>query len=639
MAEGQPIQRGSRIDDFKQHAAEADAEYKEVRIWRDRIARQYRLLGIDARLENVKKGDQYLEGKAPAKNAQKIYLRYLLPLLEQLHRGTLPNVPTPSTEARTERGDYFADAARELVDISFARASSDVKKTADRLQWDECRWSIAFGKLRWDVEYSEPTIAPLKDKEMLAIEVERAEAEGIDPQNAGIRDEDVDYVHAWVHAETLTGMVEGEPGFDSLQRHYDETVAQLQQIKRERPIFDRVPPNQFVYDTDVPWEERAWEAELRSIKIQDMMNSGWKNLSPENLKLEQKPEELQQVAWEDMTARVWDIHDRRNNKHRVISADGPRDGLFLKKGKWLYGKIEMYIPMVFRPYDARKTEGASTVELAIPILERLAEVDYYIDLHIRTHPNVKLAGPKIADEPEIKAGLNDPNRRFVFAGGPEFWAMVKELNPPAIPDTLLQQRENLLNELRRAVGIDAQDVGAANPQVISATESFRRGEKGDERTNDRQEIMGDFLAQVAEGFLGLYRRFATQGVMVRVLGPEGVMYDSIDPTELPEDLSVFLDVRGETEEGRIERIDSAKLYVEFLQGGALPVDWQEVAEWYGRRLGVRHPEKFRLELPQGEPGGQQTAGSQGAQGEESIKFQPVSPPPEAGVGPHVSAKA
>lgn len=635
MAEGQPIQRGSRIKDFKEHAAEADAEHKQVKIWRDRITRQYTLLGIDARLEKVKRGDQYLEGKAPAKNAQKIYLRYLLPLLEQLHRGTLPNVPTPSVEARTERGDYFADAARELIDIAFARANSNVKKVADRLQWDECRWSIGFGKLRWDVEYSEPSISPLKDKEMLAIEVERAEAEGIDPENAGIRDEDVDYVHAWVHAETLTGMVEDQPGYDSLKQHYDETVAQLQQIKREHPTLDRVPPNQFVYDRDVPWHERGWETELRSIKIQDMMDAGWKNLSPENMKVERKPEELQQVAWEDMTARVWDIHDRRNNKHYVISADGPRDGLFLKKGDWAYGSLDIYIPMVFRPYDARKMEGASTVEVAIPILERLAEVDYYIDLHIRTHPNVKLAGPKIADEPEIKAGLNDPNRRFVFAGGPEFWAMVKELNPPPIPETLLQQRESLLNELRRAVGIDAQDVGAANPHQVSATESFRRGETADERTNDRQEVMGDFLAQVAEGFLGLYRRFATQEVMVRVLGPEGVMYDSIDPTELPEDLSIFLDVRGETEEGRIERIDAAKLYVEFLQASGLPLDLQEVAEWYGRRLGVRHPEKFRLELSQGEAG-QHTA-AQG--GEESIQFQPVTAPPAAGVGPHVTAKA
>lgn len=110
--------RGNDPQAYKDNSLALTNESAEVRMWRSRIERQGGLLKIQERYKAARLGDAYLDGTVPVKG-QKLYMRYLLPLMEDLHRKTLPAISTPRVEARGERGELFEDQARQLLDIQF----------------------------------------------------------------------------------------------------------------------------------------------------------------------------------------------------------------------------------------------------------------------------------------------------------------------------------------------------------------------------------------------------------------------------------------------------------------------------------------------------------------------------------------
>lgn len=603
MPEVTTTPRGNDPQAYKDNSLELTNESAAVRMWRSRIERHFRLRKVNARREEARKGDAYLDGTVPVKG-QKLYMRYLLPLMEDLHRKTLPAIPTPRVEARGERGELFEDQARQLLDIHFNAPYSTIKGVCNELQWDDSRSGESWAKTVWNVRSEEGSADVPQDPEQLAPEVERAQAENADPESANLTERDVDYVHAQIHFEAAEAMPEG-PQRDALLLHAEDHAAAMTEVRREGPELERVPWDRFVYDTDVPLEKRRWEAEMQTPRVKALLDAGFKNINPHNLPPEVKPEEDKSVAFEDRTCTVWHIHDRVNGKWFVISANGPIDGLFLHKAVWPYGTIDIYHPLVMRPQGAECKWGAATIQVALPVLEHLAQIDFANDRHVRDHPNYTLGGPASANNPAIKAGLNNPDQKFVFEGSPETWAMMKELKPPPLPPANIQQKEMLLGELRRAIGTDAQDTGAPNPHAITAKESGERSEAKHDRRTTRQETMGEFLGWVGKNFLMLFKEFATENVLVRVLGPMGAAYKEINAADVPDDLDVYLDIKGESEEAKVEAIQSAHMANEFIMTGAYPVDMQKWGEWYLRKLGVLRPEQFRLETPQAMPGQQQ----------------------------------
>jgi hypothetical protein len=599
-------QRGNAPAEYKEIAEPARLEGEKVRMWRGRIDRAYRELAIEDRIKEAEAADFYLNLTTETEDKDRLYVPYLRSHLNDMHRRTLPAIPTPWIESRDESADSLEDTVRAIVDRDFTSSRCGVKRTVRKLMWDDDRFGIAIGKTVWRLEVKSAEIDPTRDETKIALEIDKATAENDAPLAALVNEQDLHDVHLRIHGEKMDAL----PGYVDwpLYEHIQQHRAMTQVLVSEGPVLERVPAERFVYDTDVPWEERGWEAELRTLGIQDMLDMGYRNVNPGNCPSQDLGDGAN--VYEDMTALVWLIHDRKDGKEYVISAQGPRDGYFLHKGPWTYGDIDIYQKLVFGECQPQHSHGVPVIRDCLPILDDLAFIEFHIKRHVENHSDYKLGGPKSAGDPAIKAGLKDPNRRFVFEGSPESWAMMKEIKPPPIPDTLLQHKAERLSDLRRATATDAQDVGASNPHQITATESANRGVARDDRKRDRQEIVSDFLSAVALNFLRLRKKFGEHSISIRVLGNQGASFDQIDPASIPTDIEVLFDVRGQTDEARQAQAAAWSQYFEARSklGQMVGTDWTETIEDFARALGIRRPEKHRGQLqptmPSGLPQGQ-----------------------------------
>ncbi len=603
--------KGNRPSDYKDDAPDLTIERNEVKAWKYSIARAQVAHAIYQRAVDADKGDKYLDGTKKVKNGKVVYHNYLTPLLEDVNRATLPTVPEPRVEARNQAAELFEDMARELLGVSMGSEYCDVLNTCRNLQWDDHRSGEAIAKTAWEVAYDPDKPAETMDLDRIALEVERAEEEHQDVLTMKVAESDIDYVHIETHTPLLEMYEEGSPEQQGIIEHIAHHEAQEVVIRRERPVLKRVPWYRFARDPDVPWDERGWEAELKSEKISDLVAWGYKNVNSQNLPPEVREGETGEMPYEFRAARIWEIHDRKTGQKFVISADGPDEGLFLKKAKWLYGSMDIYLKLSTRPWREESGYGLATIQLCLGVLDRLAEADFNIDRHVTEHANYQTVWPQMAGADKVKAQRSDPNRRHIDAPA-EIVVGMKDIQPPPIPDTLLQQWQRLMDALRHIVGSDVQDTGAPHPHQISATESAERGQSKAERADDRQRIFADFLGNVAKNFLTLYKKFATQSVLVRIMGSKGPEYKTINPTEIPDELDIYLDVQAETDAKRAENQALADKYVQFLLGSGLPVDIIEVNDWYGRRLGLRKPSRFLLQAAPG-PGQEQAVPIDAAQ--------------------------
>jgi len=598
-------ERGNKPKDYRNLAQENRTEQEQVAAWRARITRHANALRLKDRAARSDALRVYLGRQSDGKD--RVHLPYLKAILVDMHLRTLPAIPSATCESRTAAGEAYEEQTRAMVDYIFAKRNCRIAKTATALQWDDDFSGIGIGKIQWVIDYSEADEPRTLEDGAIESEMERAAAENMDPSRASISESDVDSVHIKVHEEELraregAGLVT-DPDTWTIYEHLQEHRNRHTVIKREFGRLSRVPPFNMVYDTDVPWEERTFEAELRSIKIADMLKWGYRNVNMTNCPPEARTGQGE-LIFEEMTARVWEIHDLENDKFIVISCDGPRDGLFLHRSRWPYGDVEVYLPLVFNSIGDDQLHGIPVAELLVGILDELARVDFHIRRHAREHADYKLGGPSTANDQGIKAGLSDPNRKYVFEGSPEAWQLMKEIKPPPIPETLLEYRTLLMDSMRRVTATDAQNVAQSFDHQISATESANRQETHELHRGERQEIMSEFLGRVAENMLKMYRSVATQGMAVRIADASEENYRVINPTELPEAIDVIFDIRGESDSGRAEQISAANAYKDFLIqiGQNSPTDWEKFRDWYGRRLGVKRPDRFHAPVQTAIPG-------------------------------------
>jgi len=503
-------------------------------------------------------------------------------------------------EAKSNNSESYELRIRQFLEIKMGEQNADIRNAATWFQWDDDRYGEFVAKIEWHIESKEAD-APTTDEEVIALGIEDAQDENLEPAKAKVAENDIDAVHVDEHLRALQAIEPASDQYELLEQHVRDHMARLVTVEEEGPRLVRIRPWHYAYDPDVPWEERSWEAELQSVKVVDLIETrGYVNIRPENAPPEKREDVRQNAPYEDQTIRIWHIHDRRNGLHRVVSADGPKMGRFLHKSEWPYGDIDVYYRSTFRPLDEDARWGARTVQLCVPILERLATIDYYIDQHVRNHANYKYPIPDGVDGTKFKQALNDPSQRFMRVPR-EMWATNggQPYEPPPIPDNLLQQRNTLLNELRRVIGVDAQDVGADHSHRITATESSIRGQATSAQKMARQEIMAQFLSWLARTYLLLYHRFADLVTNVRVQTPEGIRYEAIDPKGFPTDFDISLDVYAMTDAARAAQLVKSNQYLQFLLSSQLPVDLYEVNRWYGREMNIRRPTRFVLNQPQG----------------------------------------
>ena len=596
------VERGNRPKEYIQDPVDLKKESNLVSLWRQRIAREVGNLQLVERLEAAANGDEYLDGAKKSIPNKAVYFNYLRPLISDTFRAALPSLPIPQVEGMTAAGEAFEEKARSLISMQMHKRGSQVENVARQVLWDDARSGAGFARTVWKTEYQVSKPDMTADPDAIASQIDRIDSENASPLNAMIADGDIHHVHYQEHMNALSGMAPGGDEYWALSDHANEHKGAMTVIRMEWPTLERVPWNLFVYDTDVPWEERAWEAQQRSERIQELIGKGYRNVNPENLKAELKLGETSaNTSYEEMTARIWEIHDRISDKFFVISVEGPEDGLFLHKGKWIYSgpdKIDIYLPIMTLKHKAEAGFGASLIQACIEILERLAIVDAAIDKHVRTHADYKTLLPRGSMDKSDKAAMNDPNRRFIELA-PEAMAGMKEHEPPPIPQTLLDDREILLSELRRQLEADAQDTGTPNPHQISATESAHRANVREDRKAERQRIMSEFLSDVCRNFLMLFKKFATKAAVVPVVDEMGKSFATISPDDIPDALDVMLDVTTLSDSARAQDAAIATEYVTFMMSSQLPIDYQKLSEWYGRKLGVERPEQFRAAAPVG----------------------------------------
>jgi len=590
-----PAEYHTSIDEDKKREA------GQVKMWRMRVLRASGKLNISSRVADSKRGDEYLDGTKEDKTRRRIYLRYLPSLLEELHRKTLPAIPVPRVEARSPAaslpavtaeglpGPSLADMSRSLMDLCFNSPYSDVSQVCEQLQWDDDRAGIAIAKTVWYTETEDADPRVIEDENRLGLEVEAAQAENMEPMRAHVTEADADYVHIGVHQPHLDALPWEAPGRMELEAHIREHQARMVIIKRERPRLERVPWWKFVYDPDVSWDKRGWECEERSVRIQELIDEGYRNINPHNLPPE-RTEGAAKVGYEECTARIFEIHDRRTGRKLVIPADATAsEGLFLYQGEWLYGGIDIYQRFISRTREAERHYGFRTIEMAAPILDELAQVDADIRRHVESHADYKLGLPPNTPA-KVKAQLKNPDARF-FDVTPEMQKMW-EYAPPPIPETLQNQHDRLWNGLRRVIMVGAEETQAEHAHAVTATESSHRTEVYEGKKENRQERMGKFLANVARNFLALYRQFGSQAVLVRVIGPAGPEYPRLVPADIPDDLDVYLDIAGESDTAKAQKLVFIAGFAAWLATVPIPVDWQKLAERYARRGGIQHPEEF-----------------------------------------------
>lgn len=591
--------RGGYTDDIDKDI-KPDSDLALHRRCHRRIVRAQKRLSLERRHADAVAVDQYLNPNTENRhrksrgNIEFRYMPYLLPIMEDAAGRAVPGLPTPSVEDRNEQVFGFTDKIRALVSYVFAAPQCGAYDALLDGFWEDYRWGMAVLKTTWRNELRQRPRSRVTDDDHIAQEAAKAQEENQDILSARISDSDDHELHIQIHASLAEQMDPESPDSDYLAIHIRAHNAEMVAITREWPTVEVLRTQDYVYDTDVAWNRRTWEAELRSVRIKTLFALNYKNLNVQNLPWEDKPDEMHQ-SWEDMTVQVWEFHDITNNMLYVLPVNKQEDGLPLYKGPWEWGDIDVYIPIVTRPYKSRKnrTHGIATAVLCMPILERLADIDFAIDRHIAEHSNYKDFVPD-GSKDQIKRDLNDPNTRFVEVSR-EFLAIgPKPYAPPPLPDPVLEQHEREVQKLRKITGSDPQDTGEDHASAITATESMHRSASADRRTKQNRKSLGVAAAHIARNFIALYKMFATQNISLRVVTELGPDYISLDPSDIPDNIDLYIDLAGESDDAKAMEYQVSREAMEFATQMGYPLNVTEGVEYVMRRANIRRPERFRM---------------------------------------------
>lgn len=606
---------------YKDDSLPDSTKGEQVFMWRKRIENAQKKLCLARRAENAEEADLYLTGakKVPTsgRNRAKIYMNYLLPLFEELHRGSIPEIPEPEVEGTTEAAALQERGVRQFINLMFSRHGDEIEREIKSGQWDDDKYGVMVYKAEWLQKSIDAAPAVGMSQENSDVNAARAAAENRDPSSAIISADDLDIVHIGEHQGAVESLDPASDDYRLLSSHLSQHQWRLKTVTKEGVRFRRVRPDWYVYDPECRWSDRGWEAECKSVRVKNLKANGYKNVTEDNAPA-QHSDEL--VPYEDKMILIWEIHDRLNGRELVIPVDGPKkSGRFLKEADWRYGGLDIYHLDTFHNINPDESWGEPTTHVTMAIAERLAVVDYNIERHVTNHPCAKVFVPDGAGASRIKKAIRDPDQ-VVIPIPVELAGSVKIYDPPKIPDSLLLRKADLENGLRRAVGLDAQDIGASNPHAVTATESYARSTASSGRMGDRQKIITKILTWIGGMFLKLYRDMAVNGVQVKSYGPEGPVWEMIQPRDLPVDIDIAFDIAAITDKDRAENITIADRVLQANMASQVPVDQGRLLTWYNRKLGVKRPGQF---IARGAPSPENSIQTQGSPGVSGSSVTPT----------------
>ena len=586
-------------------AIRTDTDAGRAQLWHERLARANDMLFIEGRHQYAQSQlVPLIDGTYPdIIGGDQVYLNEALPALEEVIYGAFPRLPPVQVEPRQIGQEGIAEMCKALIDGAFSSGLIDAYPAVLMAEWDELAYGIGITKLPWKKEWRDRSYRPTNDPSILAAEYQRAQQENADPTSASVVSEDDDAIHVMQHEEAIAQYPPDSPESEAMMRHIQAHLGRMEKLQWANPQCQRVAPWRFLYDPDAErWEERRWEAELCDEHLTILERTpGIKNLNPQNCPAVDEFDNPHEGNWrkssefdfESTRLKIWKIHDRINDSWTFLPYKTGNEIKPILEEDWPYTNLELYERIVHRPFPGR-VHGLSTLHLIRPVLLELAKVNSVIRKAARRSAGYGLVtskGSLTASEQDDLYNIDKPVKEV----NPQGLALMKEFKPPALPRELIEYREMLQTELRRVLGSDVITQGGDTQHQITATEAGVRSQRGDERTNRRQQQVSELLSRIARTTILEYRLFAPEeeDLLVRVAGPLGMEAMQLNPASIPEDLIVKVDVSAATDARRVEDVQAAQTFIEALTTLA-PGQFNvpEVLMWYGNRLGVDNPDRF-----------------------------------------------
>ena len=595
--------------------AKTDAE--KVRNWRAQIERAKKELFLEERDRAAKDVGRFVYSPPePLEIKGQLDLKYAAPILEQSFARAAVKVPAPTVLATSEAPEGWEERLRAFLALQFRKNTRELIKLGTDVQWDDARMGACVSKISWRTTSVPNNPERETDEGIREIQIARAENENADPQEAKLSNDDRHLEHLEVHNDALKVFSDSgdELAYDALSLHMNDHEAQLSTTTSESVQIKRIPVAQYTYEPDQQWADRGWEAEEEYLRLVDIMKprSGYRNVNIDTIKPEiqgSKDRPSNQVPAESLYVRVYKIHDRLKGKEYTISAQpatGGRDA-FLRKRDWPY-PTDIYLLKMFRPFDPDCTYGEATLLSLRPILNELAIVQFHIRRHVENHSTTKFFGLDKAGAGKVKSGMKNGEQWWVGMSVEEL-SLIKWMDPPPIPDTLLARENTLISEIYRQVQADAQDIGVSNPHKQTAQESGRREFTAEVRVASRQSVVADIYSWYAVTLVKMFRNFSEVKISLPVTTDTGQQFSSIDPAEIPDGFEIYVDVRADSEQLKALKIESMLKGYEIAKLSQLPfnedaalsdifhvmgIDW---STWRGK--GAAGPENVEAPPPPG----------------------------------------
>ncbi len=575
---------------------ETNTEEGRGLLWTQRKDRAKIILEIDRRKKKRDLAFGFIDGTYAERSLhEKVYLNEALPALEDMIFGTVPALPPVEVEARQLEHEDTAIMVAALLDQVLTSGLSRALPALIAAEWDEIGWGIGFTKTTWHVEDKQSPLILTKDEAYLTPHVELAMWENDNIDQAQVVENDDDFVHLQIHRSA-----------PELVEHIAAHEERLGRLKIAHPVIRRVAPDRMLYDPDAEeWADRDYEMEFVMELVSSLQQiPGIKNLTPENcpsvdefdqpnLRYTDSEGPPNSFDFEKTKVGVWHIHDRVNHTYTMLPAvSGSAKVKPILETDWPYGAIDIYGAIVHRP-QPEKIHGFETLSLIRPILEELARTNASIRKHNRRAANAKPVTTRGQSDKQFEAELLSDSLPIAYAPSPVALKMWTEWKPPTVPKELIQYRDMLLSELRRMLGSDIMSQGGDTPHRISATEAQWRGTFQGDRLGRRKQVVSDMLSWMGRNIALLYRQFGDEIVPVKVVGLDGIEIRQLNPSSIPEDLIVTLDIEAVTEEKQNADMQAALVISQaiFAQAPELanPV---ELFRMLFKRAGFRNPDKY-----------------------------------------------
>lgn len=586
---------------FRQSVPKLRSDSDYITMWRARIKRAQVRLHHKDRVKAALAADKFLFANpyetADEKDKNKIHINYMLPILEQAFSQSIPRIAPPTVTPNSGAPEGLEEKARQFIRAKFREAEVVLRDRAEDIQWDDAKYGEFIVKTQWLIDSHAANPTQQHDRDLLAGSIQDAMEENLDPEAATISKADIDVAHLDTHGDGFAAHRDNPAALAALELHIAAHEARLTTITVEGAELVRIPVIDYVYDTDVPWPKRTWEAERVQMRVAELRRKGFKNITPANLMPEDKDHQTNDEPFEDIVVNVWHVHDRDTDKWFTFGEKQGQEtkSKFLRKEKWPYG-TDIYFRKGFRKFSPDALYGAATMSEVMPILNELAIVDFQIRRHVLAHPLPKIGVPKMAGASKVKASIKDPDQMF-FEIPKEMAALggVTIFQTPPIPETLRERRATLIAELQRQAQSDAQDIGVPNPHKITAQESGRRESVSERKSMSRQKVISEMLTWYARTLMKLHRKFATMTTGIKVRTSDGQEFVEIDPRELPPAFDIYVTVDSKTDEEKALHVEMTFTVANFLLGGEGAVSIDEVNEYVLEQTSWPDYERFRIQ--------------------------------------------